>query len=100
MPPRGVVELNEVIGFVAQTLEPLAEANEVSAEKPEVKAFVEFALTKGPALIKEVKYLPLPETAYKMGLERFKAGQLGTGFGGVPEVGLPVEEILKKEPTL
>jgi two-component system, OmpR family, phosphate regulon sensor histidine kinase PhoR len=30
VPPRGVVELNEVIGFVAQTLEPLAEANEVT----------------------------------------------------------------------
>jgi phosphate transport system substrate-binding protein len=71
-----------------------------SADKPEVKSFVEFALTKGPALVKEVKYLPLPDAAYKMGMERFKAGQLGTGFGGVPEVGLPVEEILKKTPIL
>ena len=69
-----------------------------SAEKPEVKQFVEFALTKGPALIKEVKYLPLPDEAYKMGLERFRKGQLGSGFGGVPEVGLPVMEILKRTP--
>jgi phosphate transport system substrate-binding protein len=71
-----------------------------SADRPEVKSFVEFALTKGPALVKEVKYLPLPDAAYKMGMDRFKAGQLGTGFGGVPEVGLPVEEILKKKPVL
>jgi phosphate transport system substrate-binding protein len=33
-----------------------------------------------------------------MGLERFKKMQTGTGFGGVPEVGLTVEEILKREP--
>ena len=74
--------------------------NRKSTDKPEVKAFVEFALTKGPALVKEVKYLPLPDEAYKLGLERFKAGQLGSGFGGVPQVGLPVAEILKMKPVL
>lgn len=90
---------------VAGKYNPLARplfiyVNKKSAEKPEVKAFVEYALTKGPGLVKEVKYLPLPEAAYKMGLERFRGGQLGTAFGGVPEVGLPVEEILKKTPVL
>jgi two-component system, OmpR family, phosphate regulon sensor histidine kinase PhoR len=30
VPPRGVVDLNEVIGFVAETLEPLAQASEVA----------------------------------------------------------------------
>jgi phosphate transport system substrate-binding protein len=69
-----------------------------SADKPEIKQFVEFAMTKGPGLIREVKYLPLPEEAYKMGLERFAKGQTGSGFGGVPEVGLPVMEILKRTP--
>jgi hypothetical protein len=33
-----------------------------------------------------------------MGLARFRARQVGTGFGGVPEVGLPIEEILMREP--
>jgi phosphate transport system substrate-binding protein len=69
-----------------------------SAGKPEVKQFVEFAMTKGPGLVREVKYLPLPDQAYTMGLERFAKGQLGSGFGGVPEVGLPVMEILKRTP--
>jgi phosphate transport system substrate-binding protein len=69
-----------------------------SAAKPEVKQFVEFALTKGPGLVKEVKYLPLPDQAYKMGLERFAKGQTGSAFGGVPEVGLPVMDILKRTP--
>ena len=38
-----------------------------SADKPEVKQFVEFAMTKGPALIKEVKYLPLPDRGLQDG---------------------------------
>jgi phosphate transport system substrate-binding protein len=71
-----------------------------AAERPEVKAFVEFAMTKGPALVKEVKYVPLPENAYKFGLERFQKGQIGTGFGGTPEVGLPLDDILKRTPVL
>ena len=33
-----------------------------------------------------------------MSLERFRAKQVGTAFGGKPEVGLPVEEILKRKP--
>jgi phosphate transport system substrate-binding protein len=90
---------------LAGTYNPLARplfiyVSKKSADKPEVKEFVEFAMTKGPALIREVKYLPLPDEAYKMGLARFKEGQLGSGFGGVPEVGLPVAEILKRTPKM
>jgi phosphate transport system substrate-binding protein len=74
--------------------------NKKSAERPEVKAFVEFMLDNVPDLAKEVGYLPLPEQAYAMAGERFQNLQTGTGFGGVPEVGLPVEDILKREPKL
>jgi len=73
--------------------------NKKHAERPEVAALVEFYLNNVKTLSKEVKYMPLPDAAYKMGLERFKARQTGTGFGGHPEVGLPVEEILKRKPT-
>jgi phosphate transport system substrate-binding protein len=72
--------------------------NRKAAERPEVKEFVEFYLTHGADLVAEVKYLPLPTKAYEMGMARFKKLQTGTGFGGVPEVGLPVEEILQREP--
>jgi phosphate transport system substrate-binding protein len=72
--------------------------NKKSAAKPEVKEFVEFYLAKGPDLIREVKYVPLPTTAYEMGLKRFQQMQVGTGFSGVPEVGLPIDEILKRTP--
>jgi phosphate transport system substrate-binding protein len=69
-----------------------------AVERPEVRQFVEFYLTQGGKLVQEVKDLPLPDAAYQMGLERFKERQTGTGFGGEPEVGLPVEEILRREP--
>jgi phosphate transport system substrate-binding protein len=67
-------------------------------EKPEVTKFVTFYLENAEVMAKQVKYLPLPEKAYEMGLRRFEKLQTGTGFGGVPEIGLPVEEILKREP--
>jgi phosphate transport system substrate-binding protein len=69
-----------------------------SLDKPEVKEFVEFYLKNVSALAKEVKYLPLPDNAYPIILERLSKMQTGSGFGGVPEVGLPVEEILKRTP--
>jgi phosphate transport system substrate-binding protein len=65
--------------------------------KPEVREYVEFALTKGEPLIREVKYLPLPAAAYATALKNFKAGKSGTVFGGVPEVGLSVEDLMKRE---
>jgi len=72
--------------------------NKASAERREVQQFVEFYLTNVPQLATEVKYVPLPAQAYEMGLKRFREKQTGTGFGGVPEVGLPVEDILAREP--
>ncbi|HRD76701.1 MAG TPA: PstS family phosphate ABC transporter substrate-binding protein [Hyphomicrobiaceae bacterium] len=71
-----------------------------AVEKPEVQSFVEFVLTKGPALIREVKYLPLPEAIYPTVLERFKARTPGSAFGGVPEVGVPIADLMKRKPTM
>ncbi len=71
-----------------------------AAAKPEVQQLVEFVMTKGPALIKEVKYLPLPDSAYGPALERFKKREAGSAFGGVPEVGVSIDAILKKKPVM
>ncbi len=71
--------------------------NKKSLEKPEVKEFVEFYLKNVPKLAKEVKYVPLPAEAYTAAMERFKAGKTGTVFGGKPEVGLTIQELLKRE---
>jgi phosphate transport system substrate-binding protein len=72
---------------------------ENAADQPHIRQYVEFFMTKGPDLIKEVKYVPLPDQAYKMALDRFHSKQVGTVFGGKPEVGIRVEELLKREST-
>ena len=69
-----------------------------SMDKPAVKEFIDFYLKNVPTLAREVKYLPLPDTAYQLASERLRTLQTGTGFGGIPEVGLPVEEIMKRAP--
>lgn len=72
--------------------------SESSAKRPEVKQFIEYYLAEGPKLIAEVRYIPLADQAYGMARERFQKSIVGTGFGGEPEVGLPVEEIMKRSP--
>ena len=69
-----------------------------SMDKPAVKEFVEFYLKSVGTLAKEVKYLPLPDNAYQIAMDRVRNLQTGTGFAGIPEVGLTVEEILKRTP--
>ncbi|MEH2531241.1 phosphate transport system substrate-binding protein [Bradyrhizobium sp. AZCC 1588] len=68
-----------------------------AADKPEVKEYVEFLMTKGPALVKEVKYLPLPPAAYATAHKHFKEGRVGTVFGGVPEVGVSIDDLMKRD---
>jgi phosphate transport system substrate-binding protein len=68
--------------------------------KPEVKSFVEYYMKNGAKLAKEVKYVPLPESAYKIALDHVQKGKKGTVFGGVAEVGVTIEELLKREAKL
>lgn len=68
-----------------------------SAERPAVQRFVAFLFTEGPALVEEVGYLPLPARAYEAARQRFAEKKTGSVFGGVPEVGVPVEELLERE---
>ncbi len=67
-----------------------------AAFKPEVKEFINFYLQNAPTLVKEVKYVPLPPHEYKAVDAHWKALKPGTGFGGVPEVGVKIEELLKR----
>jgi phosphate transport system substrate-binding protein len=68
-----------------------------SAEKPEVREFVEFYMKNAVALVKEVKFFSLPAQAYSINLEHLSKKKVGTVFGGKPEVGLRIEEVLKRE---
>lgn len=71
--------------------------NTKSLERPEVKEFVEFYLKNAAKISKQVGYIPLPDKAYQLARKRFEKREKGTVFGGEPEVGLTVEELLKRE---
>ncbi|HWP23200.1 MAG TPA: PstS family phosphate ABC transporter substrate-binding protein [Candidatus Binatia bacterium] len=68
-----------------------------AAAKPEVREFVEFYLKNAPSLVKQVKYVPLPAKAYTIGLEHFQKGKVGTVFGGEAQVGVKIDDLLKRE---
>jgi phosphate transport system substrate-binding protein len=67
-----------------------------AAFKPDVKAFVDYYLAHAPTLVKEVKYIPLPANEYAGVTAHWKSLKPGTGFGGVPEVGVKIEELIKR----
>jgi phosphate transport system substrate-binding protein len=68
--------------------------------KPEVREFAEFYLQHAPKLVKEVKYVPLPEKVYTLGASRVKSGKVGTAFAGHADVGVTIEDLMKREPKL
>ena len=68
-----------------------------SMDKPEVREFVEFYLKNAPTLVKQVKYVPLPQSIYTTGAEHLKKGKIGTMFGGEAEVGVKIEDLMKRE---
>src|SRR5687767_5791440 len=74
--------------------------NAKSLAKPEVKEFVEYYMKNGGTLAKEVKYVPLPDSAYRIALEHVQKGKKGTVFGGAAEVGVTIDELLKREARL
>src|SRR4051812_17411811 len=71
-----------------------------SLARPEVKEFVEFYMKNGAKLAREVKYVPLPPKAYTLAWEQVQKGKKGTVFGGVAEVGVTIEELLRREAKL
>jgi phosphate transport system substrate-binding protein len=73
---------------------------EKSAERPEIRAFVEFYLGKGAELVGEVGFVPLPSQALEAARAHFANGRVGTVFGGTPEVGVTIDEIVKRDATL
>ena len=68
-----------------------------SLQKPEVKEFVEFYMKNAEKLVREVKYVPLPKAAYEGNLKHVKDNKIGTVFGGKNEVGITIEELMKRE---
>ena len=74
--------------------------SETALGKPEVKEFVDFYMKNAPKLVKEVKYVPLPASVYSINAEHVNKKKLGTVFGGKSDVGLKIEDLVKKEASL
>ncbi|MBK9236589.1 MAG: PstS family phosphate ABC transporter substrate-binding protein [Rhodoferax sp.] len=70
-----------------------------SLQKPEVKKFVDFYMANAAKIATEVKYVKLPEVIYKANQEHMAKGKKGTMFGGKNEVGVRIEELVKREAT-
>ena len=69
-----------------------------SLDKPEVASFIEYYLKQGGKLAKEVKFFPLAAADYTHASDNVKARKTGTAFGGVPEVGVKVADLLRRNP--
>jgi phosphate transport system substrate-binding protein len=87
------------------TYQPLARpifiyVNVKSAQKAEVKEFVEFFNRNGEKLTREVKYVPLPAKAYSYNMETLGKLRAGTKFEGENKVGLTIEQLMKLEAKL
>ena len=68
-----------------------------AAKRPEVRDLIDFYMTKGPALVEEVKYFPLPKAVYSLNLENLDKKKVGTVFGGESKMGMKIEDVMKLE---
>jgi phosphate transport system substrate-binding protein len=69
-----------------------------AADRPEIKAFVQFFLTNAPTLVQEVGYVPFKPDAYELVQRRFEARTTGSLFGGKgSQVGVTIAQLLAKE---
>lgn len=68
-----------------------------SANRPEVKEFIEYYMRNGAKLTREVKFVPLPARGYTVALNNFQKRRVGTIFGGNEAVGLRIDELLRRE---
>lgn len=90
---------------IAGTYQPLARPifiyiNAKSLAKPEVKKFVDFYMSQGAKMAKEVKYVPLPAAIYTSNIKHIADNKRGTIFGGKNEVGISIDELVKREAKL
>jgi phosphate transport system substrate-binding protein len=67
-------------------------------ERPEVKQFLDFYVTKGGALAEEVGYVPLGDRGYQLVAAHLTARKTGSVFEQAgSQVGLTIEQLLSRE---
>lgn len=73
--------------------------NARSLARPEIREFTEYYMKNAAKLSQEVKYVPLPAKAYAQAWDHVVKGKKGTVFGGMAEVGITIDELLKRDAT-
>jgi phosphate transport system substrate-binding protein len=63
-----------------------------------VKDFVDYYmyLKASPKLVEQAQYIPLPVKEYDAVQRHWLARKPGTGFNGVPEIGVKLDELLAR----
>lgn len=74
--------------------------NKAATKKQEVAEFIEYYISHAPSLVEQVKYVPLPKQEYDLVMQRFQSGKVGTAFGGHSEVGVKIQDLLKRSPKI
>ena len=67
-----------------------------SLDRPDVEAFVEFYLTEGADLVREVGYVPLSPHEYALVSQRARGRVAGSLFDGGQEPGASLEDLLTR----
>jgi phosphate transport system substrate-binding protein len=103
--PKGQAVSPGVESVINGSYQPLSRplfiyVRDTAAQRAEVSEFIRFYLTEGAELSKEVGYVPLPAQAYQVALKHFTDKKMGTVFGGVPEVGVTIDNLLAREGKL
>ena len=102
---KGAAILPSIASVTDGSYEPLSRplfiyVSAIAAQRPEVRQFIEFYMSEGPSLAAEAGFVPLPERASQLALKHFQDGRLGSVFGGVPEIGVTIDELLEREAKL
>lgn len=98
-PGTGCVEPNTET-IVAGNYRPLSRpiflyASLAALERPEVSSFLEFYLSYAEDVAPQVRYVPLPQRAYALSMERLLARRTGSLFDGGSQVGVSISELLE-----
>jgi phosphate transport system substrate-binding protein len=77
-------------------------AKKTSLDRAEVREFLRFYLNAdtAPKLIEQTGYIPFPAQYYQQGLDRLNAVQTGTVFPGGSQLGVKLEDLFDKTPSL
>ena len=68
--------------------------------RSEIREFTEFYMAHAAELAREVKFVPLPDHAYRKNLEHVAGGRKGTVFNGQAEVGVTIDELQSRGTSL